>query len=227
MLGATKDKLRGSAARADCVGSVRIAAIPVATRGTASCREAPVRRSSSRSHRRAARRFPRKGNRMANNAPTAPALRNPRTEYPRPPFPPQQQDPAGLALKMTLRPDHGETSYNGTARMVGRRALIAGGDSGVGRAAAIAFAREGVDVAFGYLPVEEPDAREVVELIQAEGRKAVALPGDIRYEAYCEQSPTPSRARGPRRAGEQCGHTARGPIGASISERPPAMPGRQ
>jgi NAD(P)-dependent dehydrogenase (short-subunit alcohol dehydrogenase family) len=115
------------------------------------------------------------------------ALKDPRSEYPRPPFPPQQQDPPGLASKMTPRPDHGETSYKGSGRLAGRKALITGGDSGMGRAAAIAYAREGADVAFGYLPVEEPDAREVVQLIQAEGRKAVPLPGDIRSEEFCQR----------------------------------------
>jgi NAD(P)-dependent dehydrogenase (short-subunit alcohol dehydrogenase family) len=86
---------------------------------------------------------------------------------------------------MVPRPDHGETTYKGSGRLVGRKALVTGGDSGIGRAAVIAFAREGADVAINYLPVEEPDAREVVELIRAEGRKAVAIPGDIRDENFC------------------------------------------
>lgn len=112
---------------------------------------------------------------------------NPVTQYPKPPFARQPQEPPGLASKMNPRPDHGETSYQGTGRLVGRKALVTGGDSGIGRAAAIAFAREGADVAINYLPAEEPDAREVVQLIQASGRKAVAIPGDIRDENFCNQ----------------------------------------
>lgn len=117
----------------------------------------------------------------------APPLTNPLIEYPRPPFKPQRQDPPGLAALMDPRPDHGETSYKGFGKLIGRKALITGGDSGIGRAAAIAYAREGADVAIGYLPVEEPDAKEVVALIQAAGRKAVALPGDIRDEEFCQK----------------------------------------
>jgi NAD(P)-dependent dehydrogenase (short-subunit alcohol dehydrogenase family) len=88
---------------------------------------------------------------------------------------------------MDPRPDHGEQSYKGSGRLAGRKALITGGDSGMGRAAAIAYAREGVDVAINYFPTEEPDAREVIELIKAEGRKAIALPGDLRDEAFCKR----------------------------------------
>ncbi len=88
---------------------------------------------------------------------------------------------------MTPRPNHGEQSYRGTGRLKGRKALITGADSGIGRAAAIAFAREGADIALSYLPVEEPDAREVVELIRNAGRKAVPLPGDIRSEGFCRR----------------------------------------
>jgi hypothetical protein len=88
---------------------------------------------------------------------------------------------------MNPRPDHGEASYRGSGRLQGRKALITGGDSGIGRAAAIAYAREGADVAINYLQQEEPDAAEVIELIRAEGRAAVAIPGDIQDEAFCQR----------------------------------------
>lgn len=84
-------------------------------------------------------------------------------------------------------PDHGETSYRGTGRLTGRKALITGGDSGIGRAVAIAYAREGADVVINYLPEEQPDADEVIKLIEAEGRKVFAIPGDIRSEEFCQQ----------------------------------------
>ncbi len=112
---------------------------------------------------------------------------DPRAQYPRPPFPEQPQSAPGLARDMDPRPDHGETSYKGSGKLVGRKALVTGGDSGIGRAAAIAFAREGADVAISYLPDEEPDAQEVVKLIEADGRKAVALPGDITDEGWCRE----------------------------------------
>jgi len=102
------------------------------------------------------------------------ALTDPTTKYPKPPFEKQTQPFPGLAGQMAPRPDHGEKSYKGSGRLAGRKALITGGDSGMGRAAAIAFAREGADVAISYLPAEEADAKEVIDLIKREGRTAVA-----------------------------------------------------
>lgn len=122
---------------------------------------------------------------LPGNAGGAIGKDDPTAKYPKPPFRSQSQPWPGLAGKMDPRPDHGETSYKGSGRLQGRKALITGGDSGMGRAAAIAYAREGADVAISYHPDEEPDAREVIELIRKEGRIAVALPGDIRDEALC------------------------------------------
>jgi hypothetical protein len=101
----------------------------------------------------------------AGNQQGAPRMEDPREKYPKPPFKSQQQPWPGLARDMVPRPDHGEKSYKGAGRLQGRKALITGGDSGMGRAAAIAYAREGADVAINYFPSEEPDAKEVIELI--------------------------------------------------------------
>ncbi|MDQ6861938.1 MAG: SDR family oxidoreductase [Verrucomicrobiota bacterium] len=114
-------------------------------------------------------------------------LEDPRTKYPKPPFKGQEQPWPGLASKMDPPPDHGEKSYKGSGRLLGRKALITGGDSGMGRAAAIAYAREGADVAINYFPTEEEDAQQVIALIKEAGRKAVALPGDLRDEAFCQK----------------------------------------
>ncbi|HWG06484.1 MAG TPA: SDR family oxidoreductase [Beijerinckiaceae bacterium] len=116
---------------------------------------------------------------------TAHLLSDPTTKFPQPPYKRQSQSWPGLASQMDPRPDHGETSYRGSGRLLGRRALITGGDSGMGRAAAIAFAREGADVAINYLASEESDASEVIELVEAEGRKAIAIPGDLRSVEFC------------------------------------------
>jgi len=116
-----------------------------------------------------------------------PRMEDPRTKEPQPPFPPQHQDPPGLEREMTPRPDYGETSYVGHGRLEGRRAFVSGGDSGIGRAVALAFAREGAQVAIGYLPEEEPDAKETIAAIEASEQSCLALPGDICDPATCHQ----------------------------------------
>lgn len=111
---------------------------------------------------------------------------DPRHAGARPPFPgAQQQERPGLTSKMTPAPDHGETSYVGKGLLVDRVALITGGDSGIGRAVAIAYAREGADVAISYLPVEQSDAEETARWIERAGRRALLLPGDLREESHC------------------------------------------
>jgi NAD(P)-dependent dehydrogenase (short-subunit alcohol dehydrogenase family) len=105
-------------------------------------------------------------------------------EFPKPPYPTQKQPMPGLASKMNPRPDHGESSYEGSGKLKGLKAVITGGDSGIGRAVAIAYAREGADVLIAYLN-ETEDAREVKELIEKEGRKAVAIAGDICDPGHC------------------------------------------
>ncbi|SFW75608.1 SDR family oxidoreductase [Luteibacter sp. UNCMF366Tsu5.1] len=115
------------------------------------------------------------------------AMQDPRTQYPQPDFSKQPQPAPGLAKEMVPRPDHGETSYHGNGRLHGRKALVTGGDSGIGRAAAIAFAREGADVVINYLPSEQKDADEVIALLRAEGSKIVGIPGDLQDEAFCNE----------------------------------------
>jgi NAD(P)-dependent dehydrogenase (short-subunit alcohol dehydrogenase family) len=114
-------------------------------------------------------------------------LQDPTKQYPLPKFKHQPQRVPGLDRKMQPTPDHGEESYRGSGRLPNRKALVTGGDSGIGRAAAIAFAREGADVVINYLPSEESDAKEVIELIEAAGRKAYAIPGDLGNESFCKK----------------------------------------
>jgi NAD(P)-dependent dehydrogenase (short-subunit alcohol dehydrogenase family) len=111
---------------------------------------------------------------------------DPLTAYPRPPFPRQEQQMPGGDDLLDPKPDHGEESYVGSGRLAGLATIITGADSGIGKAAAIAFAREGADVLVSYLG-EEDDARSTVDLIEAEGRKAVAVPGDLTDEAHCRR----------------------------------------
>ncbi|MFP4974375.1 SDR family oxidoreductase [Paenibacillus sp. CN-4] len=115
-------------------------------------------------------------------------MQDPTTQYPKagPEFQQQQEGP-GLQQEMNPVPDCGETSYRGTGRLTGRKAIVTGADSGIGRAVAIAYAREGADVLLSYMPEEEADAQQVVKLIEEAGRKAVAMPGDVKDESYCER----------------------------------------
>lgn len=111
---------------------------------------------------------------------------DPREAGPRPPFPgDQRQEKPGLTSKMTPAPDHGEESYVGKGLLTGQVALITGGDSGIGRAVAIAYAREGADVAISYLPVEQSDAEETSNWVEKAGRRCLLLPGDLADEGHC------------------------------------------
>lgn len=113
-------------------------------------------------------------------------LQNPVDQYPKPEFPKQEQQLPGSDQAMNPRPDHGENSYKGSGKLLGRKAIITGGDSGIGKAVAIAFAREGADVLISYLN-EEEDAKDTADYIKREGRKAILVPGDISNEEHCKQ----------------------------------------
>jgi NAD(P)-dependent dehydrogenase (short-subunit alcohol dehydrogenase family) len=112
---------------------------------------------------------------------------DPRSQYPGPPSHVELQPAPATQAAMSEKPDCGELSYQGSGRLAGRKALLTGADSGIGRAAAIAFAREGADVAIGYLPEEQEDADEVAHYIREAGRKAVLLPGDVSHEGFCQR----------------------------------------
>jgi NAD(P)-dependent dehydrogenase (short-subunit alcohol dehydrogenase family) len=121
------------------------------------------------------------------NSPESPLRTDPRERYEKPPFDEPAQRPPGRETEMRHKPDHGEQSYRGLGRLRGKAALITGGDSGIGKAVAIAYAREGADVAISYLPEEEEDARDAARWIKEAGRKNLDLPGDIRDEAHCKK----------------------------------------
>lgn len=115
-----------------------------------------------------------------------PQLQDPKELEAKPPFPDQPQTPPGNEEAMNPKPDHGENSYVGSDKLTGRKALITGGDSGIGRAIALAFAREGADVVISYLN-EDNDAQETVRLVEGAGRKGLAMPGDIRTSTHCQE----------------------------------------
>ena len=112
---------------------------------------------------------------------------NPKEKQPQPPFPEQQQTPPGLESEMNPAPDFGEQSYKGSGRLQDKAAIITGGDSGIGRAVALAFAREGADVLISYLSEEETDAQETRRVVEAAGRRCVTMAGDIREESQCRE----------------------------------------
>ncbi len=114
-------------------------------------------------------------------------LVDPRTRFPKPPFPKQQQDAPGSEEQLDPKADHGLTSYEGHGRLRGRVALITGADSGIGRAIAVCFAKEGADILFTCLPDEQKDADETVRQVESLGRRAVAHPGDICQKSFCEE----------------------------------------
>src|SRR5690554_7857328 len=114
-------------------------------------------------------------------------FQSPVDRYPAIEPPEQHQSEPGLDADMTPMADLGEHSYRGTGRLVGRKALITGGDSGIGAAVAIAFAREGADVVISYLPSEQPDAEYIGSVMEKEGGKVALIPGDIRDRAFCRQ----------------------------------------
>src|SRR3954466_9041037 len=110
---------------------------------------------------------------------------DPTEQYEQPEKTDEQLPHPGLSEEMQDQPDHGEESYRGSGRLTDKKAVITGGDSGIGRAVALAFAREGADVLISYLESEEQDAQETVRLIEDAGRKAITVPGDIRDESHC------------------------------------------
>ena len=115
------------------------------------------------------------------------AVSDPTTRYPRPDFEKQSQEGTGLAADMDPKPDHGESSYRGTGRLQDLRTIVTGADSGIGRAVAIAYAREGADVALSYLPSERPDAAEVITEIEKAGRTALDAPSNLTTEQACQE----------------------------------------
>jgi len=129
---------------------------------------------------------------MPTSRPSAPdlntaTLTDPRERFPKPPFPAQQQAPPGNTRDLKPSADYGEKSYTGHGRLQGRVALITGADSGIGRAVALCYAKEGADTLFAHLEEEKEDADETVRLVELTGRRAIAVPGDIRKREFCRK----------------------------------------
>jgi NAD(P)-dependent dehydrogenase (short-subunit alcohol dehydrogenase family) len=114
-------------------------------------------------------------------------MQDPRNQYPQPPFPKQPQPAPGLDQKMDPAPDHGESTYEGSGRLEGRKALITGGDSGIGRAVAIAYMREGASVAINYLPEEQPDVDDLKAVFEKDGKELICIPGDVTDQKFCAE----------------------------------------
>lgn len=112
---------------------------------------------------------------------------DPRERFPKPPFPEQRQPAPGNTRDLDPPADYGETTYTGSGKLTGRAALITGADSGIGRAVALCYAKEGADILFAHLPEEQQDAQETVKLVQSTGRKCIAVPGDVRQKSFCQQ----------------------------------------
>ena len=112
---------------------------------------------------------------------------DPKAQGAKPPFAEQPQEVPGLEAEMEPKPDYGAESYRGHGRLEGKAALVTGGDGGIGRAVALAFAREGADVLISYLEDEEPDAQETARAVEASGRRCVCVAGDIQDEAHCRR----------------------------------------
>jgi NAD(P)-dependent dehydrogenase (short-subunit alcohol dehydrogenase family) len=122
-----------------------------------------------------------------NTAKAESRITDPRKRFASPPFPQPKQDAPGSSNDLQPQADYGESTYTGSGKLAGRAALITGADSGIGRAVALCFAKEGADVLFAHLPEEADDAKETVRLVEAAGRKAIAMPGDIQTKSFCEQ----------------------------------------
>jgi len=175
---------RGSAPRTRKRGAATGTVTGTAARTTAQYRK--LQRDADRRDQRARRKHEEGGARKGGAAAGAP--RTAAKKHPEPPMPKQHLDKPGLEADMRLRPRYQAPEYRGSAKLEGRAALITGGDSGIGRAVAVLFAREGADVAIVYLPAEERDAQETRSAVEREGRRCLLLPGDVSDWAFCQRA---------------------------------------